>query len=586
MLTVKNIVTLLLLIFCFLSIFASAKNDTEIVKGELGKKLDLYLTRITPFGFSGALLVAKDGEIILNQGYGMAIRSKGIRNTSETVFCTGSITKQFTAAGIMKLEMQGKLNTNDPINKYLDGVPQDKSGITLHHLLTHTSGLVQDVGGDYEIANRDETVKKVLAQPLEFNAGERFEYTNVGYSLLAAIIEKISGKSYEEFLNEQLFKPAGMYFTGYRIPEWDKKVVAHWYVGDTDNGIPLEKPFPYWNLLGNGGIISTTEDMYKWHLALLGEKVLSAEAKKKLFTPFLNDYAYGWDVLQTPHGILIQHNGGSDLGNSAEIRRYIDSNVVTILFCNQFYNGKPLIDAVRDKIENLVFGGDVEIPPAVMASKPDILRRFEGKYKLPSGGILTACAGNNGLVIRAEGQEAINALAFPEQENLSLYNDLNARSVTIFESAIKGDFKPLGEMLANKEKRFERVRQFIQMRMERNKENTGEIKNVGVLGTLPSSFEDGAVETIVELKGEKGSVLFLLVWKDGKNLGVGPVESEQVISMPFLPISETEFTGYHLGMAKNVSISFNISDGDSVLSLVLHKKSGKLEAVKVKKQVR
>ena len=110
---------------------SNAETTVEIVEGDLAKKLDKYLTRITPFGFSGALLVAKDGKVILNKGYGMAIRSKNVPNTSETVFSTGSITKQFTAAGIMKLEMMGKLKTDDPITKYFEDVPEDKKAITL-----------------------------------------------------------------------------------------------------------------------------------------------------------------------------------------------------------------------------------------------------------------------------------------------------------------------------------------------------------------------------------------------------------------------------------------------------------------------
>ncbi|HEX7401864.1 MAG TPA: serine hydrolase domain-containing protein, partial [candidate division Zixibacteria bacterium] len=181
--TQKFLGILFWVIYC-LGTFISAKAGEITAREETATKLDRYLTRITPFGFSGALLVAKDGMIILNQGYGMAIRSENIRNTAETVFSTGSITKQFTAAAIMKLKMGGKLNTSDPIGKFLDGVPKDKSKITIRHLLTHTSGLVQDVGGDYDAAPRDETVKKILAEPLEFKPGERFEYANVGYTLL------------------------------------------------------------------------------------------------------------------------------------------------------------------------------------------------------------------------------------------------------------------------------------------------------------------------------------------------------------------------------------------------------------------
>jgi CubicO group peptidase (beta-lactamase class C family) len=579
--TRKLLEILLLGIYC-LGIFSSTKASEATVNGEVAVKLDQYLTRITPFGFSGALLVARDGKIILNQGYGMAIRSKNIHNTAETVFSTGSITKQFTAAAIMKLKMERKLDTSDPIGKFLDGVPDDKSNITIRHLLTHTSGLVQDAGRDYDTASRDETVKKILAQPLEFKPGERFEYTNVGYTLLAAIIEKVSGKSYEEFLSEKLFHPAGMVSTGYRIPRWDDLVLAHWYVGDTDNGTPLEKPYPYWNLIGNGGILSTTGDMYRWHLALLNESILSADAKNELFTPFLNDYAYGWDVLATKYGSLIQHNGGSMLGNSAEMRCYVDSNAVTILFCNQSYDGAPLIDAVRDKIENILFGGEMVLPPEVVEFDSADLQKFQGDYRLQSGGHLIAEMKNNALNVTLEGQDAINLFVYRERSKLYLHDDINNRSRAIFQSALKGDYEPLREVLADKEKRFDRVRQLVENRIKNSQKETGPIMEVMILGTMPSSFEEGAVETRVELKGERGSIYFRLIWQGDENIGVGPVMSARQVSIPCLRLTLTDFAGYHLGMAKDLRISFNLDNDGSVTGLTIRNKDESIEANKIK----
>ncbi|NIM99994.1 MAG: serine hydrolase [candidate division Zixibacteria bacterium] len=566
----RNFLTVLLLCACLLAACGILGRDKEVVKGELGTRLDEYLTKITPFGFSGACLVAKDGKIILNKGYGMAVRSEGVKNTSQTVFSVGSITKQFTAAGIMKLEMEGKLNTHDLLSTYLEGVPTDKASISLHDLLTHTSGLIQDVGKDYDVAERDETVKKILEQPLESHPGERFEYTNVGYTLLAAVIEKLSGQPYEEFLNQNLFNPAGMHFTGYRLPQWNERVVAHWYVGGTDNGTPLEKPYPYWNLIGNGGILSTTEDMYKWHLALTGDKILSTDAKEKLYTTYLNDYAYGWDVLDTPHGILIQHNGGSVLGNSAEFIRYVDADVVIVLLCNESYGTEPLSEVVRHKIEALVFGGELKAPPSVRKADPANLARFVGEYKLPSGGFLKVSVEGGRLTITAEGQDALNPLVFPEHADPNFCQNLNRLSQEIFQAAIQGDYGPFGEVLANKEGRLDRVREFINTRTMAYQDRTGVIQKAKALGTLPSSYEEGAVETIVELKGQKGSIFFSSIWLDDKNIGVAPVRSAKTIAIPFLPVSKSEFAGYHLGMAQDVRVSFQTGDAGLVAGLTIH----------------
>jgi len=554
----KNLIGFLGLLFL---VSAVSTPGAKIVKSELGAKLDQYLTGITPFGFSGAVLVAKGDEILLNKGYGLAIRSQGIPNTADTIFCVGSITKQFTAAAIMTLETKSKLKTEDPIGKYLDGVSADKATIALHHLLTHTSGLVPDVGGDYEKSGRDETVRKILALPLEFKPGERFAYSNVNYTLLAAIIEKVSGQPYEEYLYEHLFKPAGMEWTGYRRPKWDERVVAHWYVGKIDNRNSLERPFPYWNLIGNGGILSTTEDMFKWHRALLNDKILSAAAKKKLFTPFLNEYAYGWDVLKTEHGTLIQHNGGSELGNNAEIRRYLDAGIVTILLCNQHYGGRPLIDAVRDKIENLAFGGDVPFPPAVKTFDTEALKNYEGVYVLPTGSTLAVAVENNALKVQASGQDAVAAFAFPEGADWKYLNKINEISGRVMEAAVKGDFGPLADVLENRDKRLEPVRELIERRINEEKARTGTIQKVQALSTIPSAMREGAVETGVALQGERADLFFRLIWRGDRNIGVGPLEIVQPVGFLFQPLSETEFAGYDLTSAKNFKIVFTMADG-------------------------
>lgn len=556
-----------------LGVAAANFSPGETVKGDLGAKLDLYLTRITPFGFSGAVLVAKNDEIVLNKGYGLAIRSENIPNSSDTVFCVGSITKQFTAAAIMTLEMQGKLRTEDAISKYLDSVPPDKSAITLHNLLTHTSGLVPDVGGDYEQDGRDETVKKILALRLEFKPGERFEYSNVNYTLLAAIIEKVSGQGYENYLYEHLFKPAGMEWTGYRRPRWNERLLAHWYVTNKDNENSLARPFPYWNLIGNGGILSTTEDMFRWHKALLGNTVLSEAAKKKLYTPFLNDYAYGWDALQTPRGLLIQHNGGSDLGNNAEIRRYIDAGVVTILLCNQFYQGRPLIDSVRDQLENLAFGGDNPVPPAVKSLKPDDAKKYEGTYLLPAGGKLSITAENNSLVVRAEGQDAVNVLVFSDHDDIDAIIQIHEKSARVAEAAAKGDFGPLAEVMANKEKRYERVKELIEGRIRMEESRTGKILKAKALYTKPSAMEEGAVETAVVLQGERGMLPFRLIWRDGLNIGVGPLFLILPVSTIIQPLADDEFCGFDLASSQTVKLNFAFpTDGPARLTIQGKKK--------------
>ena len=563
-------------------IFQETSIPEETVRGELAQKIDLYLKRITPFGFSGALLVAKDGHVILNKGYGWAIRSSHIPNTSETVFSTGSLTKQFTAAGIMKLKMMGKLKTEDSLTKFFKDIPPDKGQITLHHLLTHTAGVINYTGLDYEKARREETVKKILEAPLLFKPGQRFHYSNAGYSLLAAVIEKVSGQSYEQFLHQNLFQPASMKFTGYIIPDWSKKVVAHWYVGDKDNGTPLEKAYPYWNLLGNGGILTTTADMYRWHLALLGHKVLSEQAKKKIFTPYLNNYGYGWDVLKTDHGLLIQHDGGSMLGNSAEMRRYLEAKIVTILFCNQSFDHKALFEVVRDKIETLVFGGEVSIPPKVNLLTPKELAKFEGEYKFKRGGHLRIRAADGQLLVTPENQAAVTALYFSEKTNQNYLKEISALSLSAFRAALENNYTPLAEVLYNRDKRLAAVRALVGQRLAEFRKREGEIRDILVEEVLPSNFR-GKETTVVylKLKGKRRNLYFELYWQGKKNVGIGPSPGAPNLKLPFMSVGNNEFAGYQIEMAFNLFIKFNFDRNGSVSGLTVIKKKGRLSASKL-----
>ena len=170
------------------------------------------------------------------------------------------------------------------------GVPRDKRGITLRHLLTHTAGLVDALGDDYDPLTRRAMVTAALASELRTTPGARYHYSNLGYSLLAAIIEEASGMGYEEYLVKELFAPAGMTQTGYVLPDWDAADVAVEYDDEGSRPGPAVRPAvgadgPYWNLRGNGGILSTAHDMGRWLLALEGDRVLDEHAKAALFRP-------------------------------------------------------------------------------------------------------------------------------------------------------------------------------------------------------------------------------------------------------------------------------------------------------------
>jgi CubicO group peptidase (beta-lactamase class C family) len=311
--------------------------------------VEQFLVDTLPAGVSGTVLVAHEADIVHCSGFGLADREAKVPATCDTVYDIQSITKQFTAAAILKLEMMGRLRVGDPISRYVGPAPSDKRAITVHHLLTHTSGLREVLGGDYEPLTREEMLERAMSSRLESRPGSRYSYSNVGYSVLAAIVEEASGMGYEEFLAEHLFEPAGMTETGYVLPEWSPHRVAVEY---DPRGRPMGRPFdhpwaddgPYWNLRGNGGILTTARDMYGWHVALRGDEVLSRQAKQKLFTPYVPEspggttsYGYGWVVSQgDPYGKVVWHDGGNGWSLSM-VARLLDQDVLVFWTSNHAY---------------------------------------------------------------------------------------------------------------------------------------------------------------------------------------------------------------------------------------------------------
>jgi CubicO group peptidase (beta-lactamase class C family) len=275
-----------------------------------------------PPGSSGALVAGRGATMDLCQGWGGPDPASGEAAGCDTVFDIGSMTKQFTAAAIVRLDMDGLLKFSDPLADHLPDVPADKRSVTIEQLLTHSSGFLDSLGSDDEPLTRDAFLREALGSELLSSPGTTYLYSNVGYSLLTAVIEEASGQDYEAYLAEHLFTPAGMTSTGYLLPDWAKDQVAAQYDAEgRSHGTPLDQPWaddgPYWNLRGNGGLLSTPRDMFRWHVALLDDVVLDEDAKRELFEPRVREepdetyYAYGWVVDDPEDPSILWHNGGN-----------------------------------------------------------------------------------------------------------------------------------------------------------------------------------------------------------------------------------------------------------------------------------
>lgn len=308
----------------------------------LRDQINAYLNGLVESGFSGAVLVARDGEILLREGYGLANDAQQLPVAPDTVFLFGSITKQFTAAAILHLEMQGLLNTQDRISEYFDAVPEDKAGITIHQLLTHSSGLRKHVfNSDFLEINRDEAVGRILAPGLLFEPATGVSYSDDAYKLLAAIVEITSGQSWQSYLETHLFHPAAMEHTGFfNDARWEDRSVANGYYNGQDQGSPANWPGPYWALIGAGGVMTTVGDMYRWYTSLQDHAVLTAQPLEKLWRPYASltarsSFAYGWIVVETQDRGTFVETTGAGSSHNAYFHSSLDDDLVVIVASNR-----------------------------------------------------------------------------------------------------------------------------------------------------------------------------------------------------------------------------------------------------------
>ena len=287
--------------------------------------------------YDGAVLVARDGQVILSQGYGFADREKKIPNTPQTKFRIASITKQFTAMAILLLQEQGKLNVDDSICNYITDCQEIFEPVKIRHLLSQSAGIPNNTA--YSVPG-DQMVSK-FATPF-FPPGEQFKYQDVTYNLTGRIIETVSGQSYASFLKQNIFEPLGMSNSG--VDDRKQTDLAKGY-SNAEGDIALQ---PVLYLFAEGSVYSTVEDMYRWDQALYTDKLLPQSSLEAMFTTQVAvpdgayygfdgstgwSYGFGWFIAPKELGYVI--HGGMAPGYRAEIRRYIDDETVIILLTNQ-----------------------------------------------------------------------------------------------------------------------------------------------------------------------------------------------------------------------------------------------------------
>jgi CubicO group peptidase (beta-lactamase class C family) len=334
--------------------------------------LQTFLHRAGALGFDGQVLVEKHGKLLADGAYGFADRERGVRNDRDTAFGIASQTKQFTAAAILILESQGKLRVEDTIANFLANVPDDKRDITLHQLMTHTSGLMQgDIVPDFADVTPEELVRKILAS--ERKPPGTFRYSNAGYTLLAAIIERASGKPYAAFLRDEIFRPAGMSHSGVIGVDVPRKAAVA-YRGLIPQG-SAKTWKSNWRTWGGGDVFSTARDLYRWEL------VLRTGRFAKMFEPYVklpdseDQYGYGW--FTSPK--LIEHGGDTEKGYHCAFRRYVADGVTLIITGNRTeVNGMWQRWGLQDAIAAIALGEEYKQLPEI--GERARVRPKEGNY--------------------------------------------------------------------------------------------------------------------------------------------------------------------------------------------------------------
>jgi CubicO group peptidase (beta-lactamase class C family) len=306
------------------------------------EKIEALMQKYMEYGqFNGSVLVAEKGQVILKKGYGLANFEWDIPNDASTKFRLGSVTKQFTAMLIMQQVEKGKIGLDDPIGKYLPDYPKPAADkVVVRQLLNHTSGIfnytdIRDTRSDRSPHTVDEIVAIFSTRPLEFEPGTRMKYSNSGYVLLGAVLEKVTGKPYEQLLRDNVLEPLGMKNTGYdhSEPITKKRAAGYERPVTLENTRFLDMSLPY----SAGAMYSTVEDLFLWDQALYTDKLLSPAGKKLYFTPFLNNYAFGWAVQKTPIGstadsvLMISHQGGINGFNTIIVRLPEQRHLIVLL---------------------------------------------------------------------------------------------------------------------------------------------------------------------------------------------------------------------------------------------------------------
>lgn len=368
----------------------------------VAQKLDELVTAYTQTGrFNGAVLVAKDGDILLQKGYGVKNAENNSMNDTNTIFEIASVTKQFTATVVLKLVELKKMSLTDRLSKYYVGF-QDGDSITIEQLLTHTSGLRNFTEEDSSINETDEQRMIPYLQKLkpDFTPGANWHYSNSGYVILGYIIQKVSGMSYWQAVRHYIFNPLHMYNSGFDFTHLNSndKAIGYDVLNDTvkQRSVITDSTVPF----GAGAIYSTVTDMFKWHSGLQSYKIVNRYLMNKAYTACSqHNYGYGWQIDSVFGKKMVSHSG-SISGFGSNFARITDDDICIVLLSNKSGSTFDVMH-ITDKLMAILYHKPYTIPVkrVPVSINEAILKQYTGTYEIAEMNLTIEVSIQNGMFI-------------------------------------------------------------------------------------------------------------------------------------------------------------------------------------------
>jgi CubicO group peptidase (beta-lactamase class C family) len=571
--------------------FVSASPAGESTGCDVRARLSEFLHRAVAHGFSGSAIVAIGENVLVHDARGLAHRAQNVPNTVETRFDIGSIAKQFTAAAVLRLQAESKLSVHDRVVRFFPGATVHRAleELTIHHLLTHTSGIAPDLAFQgVDIFSRDQTVVHILRSG-GTGTGTRFAYANPNYYLLAAIIEVAAEEPFEAAIQRLVLGPAGMTESMFcQQPAYPATPIAWGFqpAGQQRRGgqggemAPAHHGFFGWGHKGATGLVTTTGDLHRWSVALAGDAVFDAATRQAFFTAHAQGYGYGWQIARTSAGHTWAEHGGSTIGFEASYgmcveiaapdvaaRADIDPppGLVAAVVMNTRGSTGPIASGLMRQLIRIACGEAIEPPPATVelgAEELAALSAYAGAYSDGEGNRYTISLKGVELVLQIRRDDAAlfarsdpqQAAAYEERihEALRAWQTGDAHDSIAYTSAFH-------ELLPG------HVRGSYTSRWSSTARPGNPLQRIVVLGTDTSS---GNPESLLRLEYESTGELLRIFWRDGKIYGIGPANpAERMMTSRLLPESTTAAATMDATTWRTRRVVFHKLEGMPALSI-------------------